>query len=158
VLSATRTGEAVGARWNEFDMKEKLWTIPAWRVKGGEDHIVPLTGEMLALLATVPRKDGEDRLFPDCGATDTLKLLQKLPGRAGYTVHGFRSSFRDWCGNETAFARDVVEETYGHAIGNDVERAYRRQKALKKRRQVIEAWNGYVCGGVLSGKPMQAAA
>ena len=58
-------------------------------------------------------------------------------------MHGFRSSFRDWCGNETAFARDVVEETYGHEVGNDVERAYRRQKAMKKRRQVLEAWNRY---------------
>ena len=96
---------------------------------------------MLALLERVDGKAG--RLFPGRGHNAMLWTLKRIPGCDGYTVHGFRSSFRDWCGNETAFARDVVEETYGHEIGNDVERAYRRQKAMKKRRQVLEAWNRY---------------
>ena len=73
-------------------------------------------------------------------------LKRKIPGCSRYTVHGFRSAFRDWCGNETNFPRDVVEETYGHEVGNEVERAYRRHKGLTKRRQVLEAWNGYVMG------------
>ena len=106
----------------------RLWTIPATRVKNGADHHVPLTDEMLALLAALPRQEDADRLFPDYRPHTMLDALQALPDCAGYTVHGFRSSFRDWCGNETRFPRDMVEETYGHEVGNDVERAYRRRK------------------------------
>jgi integrase len=148
ILTATRTSEVVGARWNEFDLDNRLWTIPAHRVKNGTDHHVPLTNEILAVLASLDRKDGEERLFPSCQPYTMLDMLKrKIPGCSGYTVHGFRSSFRDWCGNETAFAREVVEETYGHDVGSEVERAYRRNKGLAKRRQVLEAWNGYVMGG-----------
>ena len=147
ILTATRTNEVAGAEWREFDLAGRLWTIPAARVKNGADHHVPLTDEMLALLAALPRQEGAERLFPACRPHTMLDALQALPGCAGYTVHGFRSAFRDWCGNETSFPREVVEETYGHEVGNEVERAYRRRKGLEKRRKVLEAWNGYVCGG-----------
>ena len=143
ILTATRTAETVGARWEEFRLngEDPVWTIPADRVKNGEKHVVPLTAEILSLLDRIAeageatgRKD-RGQLFPDCTGSTMLKELKRIDGCEGYTVHGFRSSFRDWCGNETPFARDVVEETYGHEVGNDVERAYRRQKAMKKRRQ-----------------------
>ena len=147
VLTATRTSEVVGACWTEFDLKQRLWTIPAARVKNGADHHVPLTDEILAVLASIDRKDGEERLFPSCQPLHHAGDAEaKIPGCGRYTVHGFRSTFRDWCGNETNFPRDVVEETYGHEVGNEVERAYRRHKGLTKRRQVLEAWNGYVMG------------
>jgi integrase len=148
ILTATRTSETVFSEWSEFDFDRLLWTIPARRVKNGVDHMIPLTPEMLALLTVVKAKRdaAEPRLFSDIGTSAMIRALQRLPGCGGYTVHGFRSSFRDWCGNETAFAREVVEETYGHDVGNEVERAYRRRKGLAKRRQVLEAWNGYVMG------------
>jgi len=157
ILSATRTAEVAGACWPEFDLAGKLWTIPAARVKNGSDHHVPLTDEMMALLATVKRQDGTDRLFPACMPHTLLDALKALPGCSGYTVHGFRSAFRDWCGNETAFPREVVEETYGHEVGSDVERAYRRRKGLAKRRKVLEAWNRYASGGKVLAFPAKVA-
>ena len=157
ILTATRTAEVAGARWPEFDLKQQLWTIPAARVKNGADHRVPLTDEIVAVLACVDRADGEERLFPSCKPHTMLETLQRIPGCAGYTVHGFRSAFRDWCGNETAFAREVVEETYGHDVGNEVERAYRRGAAMKKRRQVLEAWNRYVMESNVLPFPVRVA-
>jgi len=146
ILTAARTNEIAGAAWDEFDRDAGLWTIPAVRVKAGADHVVPLTAAMLAVLDLIPRTDSP-RLFPDCRPHTMLDALKAIPGCAAYTVHGFRSAFRDWAGNETNFPREVVEETYGHDVGSEVERAYRRRKGLAKRRKVLEAWNGYVAGG-----------
>ena len=146
ILTATRSAETANVDWSEIDLERGQWVIPAHRVKNGQDHTVPLTEPMLTLLSSLPSAGSKSgRLFPDCGSNTMLNGLKRLRDCAGITVHGFRSSFRDWCGNETAFAREVVEETYGHdASGNDAERAYRRGKAMKKRRQVLEAWNHYV--------------
>lgn len=143
ILTATRTAETLFAEWKEFDLAARQWTIPAHRVKNGSQHVVPLTDAMLAVLRRIPKRNADDRLF-GYGRNALRSALKRIPGCADITVHGFRSTFRDWCGNETAFAREIVEETYGHdPLKDDAERAYRRQKALKKRRQVLEAWNGY---------------
>jgi integrase len=144
ILTATRTGEVLHADWREFrlDGDDRRWTIPAERTKSEVEHVLPLTRDMLAVLERIPRRK-DNRLF-DLGSNTLLKALQAMPGCSGYTVHGFRSTYRDWCGNETAFDREVIEETYGHDPAlNDAERAYRRSKAMKKRRMVLEAWNAY---------------
>ena len=103
ILTATRTNEIAGAEWCEFDMNAKLWTIPASRVKAGADHDVPLTGEMLEVLDAVPRDTGRQGLFPQCRPHTMLDALKAIDDCEKYTVHGFRSSFRDWAGNETNF-------------------------------------------------------
>jgi integrase len=162
-LTIARTNEIVGACWGEFrlDGEDPMWTIPAGRVKNGSDHHVPLTNDMLSLLAALPRAEGESRLFPAYTGNSMLPALKRIEGCDGFTVHGFRSAFKDWCGNETPFARDIVEETYGHdASENAAERAYRRRKAMKKRRMVLEAWNRYVMSAparVLRAVPAKAA-
>ena len=155
ILTATRTNEVRNACRGEIDRDKRMWTIPASRVKTGSDHHVPLTDEMLALLNALPG-NGE-RLFPSANRDMLLDALQALPSCSGFTVHGFRSSFRDWCGNETPFPRDVVEETYGHEVGSDVERAYRRRRAMKKRLRVLEAWNRYVAGSNVVAFPAKVA-
>ena len=150
MLTATRAAEVAGACRSEFqvDCQEPVWKIPAHRVKNGEEHEIPLTPQMLAVVTPLLQaaKDPDGLLFPGARVYTMLAAFKRLPGCAAYTQHGLRSTFRDWCGNETNFPRDIVEETYGHGIEDPVEKAYRRRKALAKRRKVLEAWNGYVAG------------
>jgi integrase len=133
ILTAARAGEVLGATWDEID--QKTWTIPASRMKGGKQHKVPLSDRALALLAALPRTD--KRIFP-IGRVGMLFLLREL--RPGVTVHGFRSTFRDWASERTNYPEAVAEQALAHAIGSKVERAYHRSDLFEKRRRLMADW------------------
>jgi integrase len=142
ILTAARTGEVVGARWAEFDLVARLWTIPGPRMKAGREHRVPLSEPVLVLLTGLQREG--DRVFP-IGKMAMAMVLRRM-GRDGLTVHGFRSTFSDWCAEQTNFPSEVRELALAHAVGNAVEAAYRRGDLFEKRRQLAEAWAHY-CDG-----------
>jgi integrase len=135
ILTAARTGEVRGARWTEVDFESKVWTIPAERTKRQREHRVPLAPRALEILKGLPRTGG--RIFP----LGQNGMLDKTP--EGVTVHGFRSSFRTWCSEQTNFPREVAEAALGHATGDQTERAYQRGDVLEKRRKLMEAWANY---------------
>ena len=145
ILTATRTGEILGARWSEIDLGEGVWTIPAARTKAGREHRVPLSSPALKIVETLSKLRTCDFVFPSPRGKRPLshvamaKVLTRL-GVAGATVHGFRSAFRDWAGNETNFPREVAEAALAHIVGDKAEQAYRRSDALEKRRKLMEAW------------------
>ena len=139
ILTAARTGEATGAAWSEFDLDAGLWTIPGGRMKAGAEHIVPLVPAAVALLRDLPKSKAPFALSENA----MLFLLQKRLGYS-YTVHGFRSSFRDWAAETTDFPAEVVEMALAHTIRNKTEAAYRRGALLEKRRQLMEAWASYL--------------
>jgi integrase len=146
ILTACRTGEVLGATWAEVE--GDAWTIPAGRMKGGREHRVPLSARALEILAALPR-EGE---FIFIGARagrplnrHTMRETMEAMGLA-YTVHGFRSSFRDWASECTRFEDTVCEAALAHTIPSKVEAAYRRGDLLVKRRQLMTSWAAY-CGG-----------
>jgi integrase len=145
ILTAARTGEAIAARWEEFDLAERLWTVPAARMKAGKEHRVPLSPAALEILDRTPQERRQGLVFP--GAVPgrpisnmaMLMLLRRL-GRDNVTVHGFRSTFRDWAAERTGFPAEVAEMALAHAVGDKVEAAYRRGDLFEKRRQIMAAW------------------
>lgn len=155
ILTAARSGEVRGARWHEINESERLWIVPAERMKGGREHSVPLTDAALDVLRRVAPyrrvSDGDDALiFPgqkhgsqlsDMSISAVLRRLE-----IGFTVHGFRSSFRDWCGDRTNFPREVAEAALAHLVGDEVELAYRRGAALEKRRVLMAQWAEFLNG------------
>ncbi|MGE8280565.1 MAG: tyrosine-type recombinase/integrase [Stenotrophomonas sp.] len=144
ILTAARTDEVVGADWSEFDLKAMVWTIPAGRMKGGREHSVPLTPAAVAILEPLSRKEPPFKLSENA----MLFLVQKpAPKGLGlpFTVHGFRSSFRDWAAEETETPNEVVEMALAHAIRNKAEAAYRRGALLDRRRVLMEEWQAYLC-------------
>jgi integrase len=150
VLTAARSGEVLGARWDEIDLTDnKVWTIPGSRMKGGRAHVVPLAPQAIALLQKLPREgDGDGFVFVGSRAGSGLgqSSMAALLGRMGHgdiTAHGFRSSFRDWAAECTNFSREVAEQALAHAIESAVEKAYRRGSLIQKRRQLAEAWAKY---------------
>jgi integrase len=144
ILTAARSGEVLGARWDEIDFQTKLWTLPAARMKGGREHRVPLSNRAMAIVNELHKARVSDFVFPGFRRGRPLSgmALEAVLRRAkiDVTPHGFRSSFRDWAGDNTAFARDVVEAALAHAIENKTEAAYRRSDALEKRRKLMAAW------------------
>lgn len=147
LLTACRTGEVIGARWDEFN--GDVWTVPDTRMKAGKAHRVPLSKPAITLLDTMDAK--QVHLFPAltgaghiCNVA-MLKLLKSM--RPGMTVHGFRSSFRDWAAEETNYQNHVVEMALAHTVGNAVEAAYRRGDLLEKRRDLMNDWARFVVGG-----------
>jgi integrase len=146
ILTATRAGEVVGATWSEFDLEARTWAIPAERMKAAREHRVPLSDAALALLRALPRTG--DRVF-SVSRTIVWYAVKRI--RPEITVHGFRSSFRDWAGERTGFAREVVEQCLAHAAGDQTELAYRRGDALEKRRQVMDAWAKFCAQPVGTG-------
>jgi integrase len=148
ILTATRTGEVLGALWSEIDMTVKVWTIPAARMKAAREHRVPLSDQALAVLKTLSPISTSAFVFPSPRGARPLShvAMAKVLARLGVeraTVHGFRSAFRDWAGNETNFAREVAEASLAHLIGDKAEQAYRRSDALEKRRGLMEAWGAW---------------
>jgi integrase len=148
ILTAARTGEVIGARWSEVDLGGKIWTVPAGRMKGGKEHRVPLSDRAVELLRALPAEDGNDFVFmgsrPGTGLSNTtLTQVLKRMNHDGITVHGFRSTFRDWASETTNFPNHVVEMALAHAIGDKVEAAYRRGDLAVKRRKLAEAWSGF---------------
>lgn len=139
ILTAARTAEVTGAPPEEFDLKHSLWVVPGPRMKGGVQHRVPLTEPARDLLKRSPKGAPP---FP-LSENGMLNLLQKHM-KEPYTVHGFRSSFRDWAAEETDFPNEVVEMALAHTIENKVEAAYRRGDLLEKRRELMEAWAAYL--------------
>jgi integrase len=152
ILTCARTSETTGAVWSEIDLDDKLWAIPAERMKGGVPHRVPLTDAALAILTAV-RPMGDGFIFPGARGGQPLSrasqdaVLKRMGRKDGVTVHGFRSTFSDWAW-EVMNDRDVASAALAHVVGDRVERAYRRSDALQKRRALMEAWTSYVGGAV----------
>jgi len=144
ILTAGRSGEVLGATWDEIDTDAKIWMVPGSRMKAGMEHRVPLTSRALAITERMAGIRTVDLVFPGQRRRQPLSktaLPALVPGAA--TVHGFRSSFRDWAGEETSFPREIAEQALAHATGGAVERAYRRGDALEKRRALMEAWASF---------------
>ncbi len=146
ILTAARSGETFGATWKEIDLDAALWTVPAERMKAGREHRVPLTPRAVEILNELAGLGaGPDAyVFPGQREGRPLStmamdmILRRM--KVDITVHGFRSSFRDWAGEETPFPRDVAEAALAHVVGDQTERAYRRGDALEKRRKLMLAW------------------
>lgn len=150
ILTAARTNEVLGARRSEFDMDKKVWTVPAERMKLGVDHRVPLSTRAVVLLERVfaDMPDATGLVFADAKGDQLSdaamsRLLKVRMGFSAYSVHGFRSTFRDWAGEATTFPEAVAEAALSHQVGSEVERAYKRGDVLEKRRKMMEAWAGY---------------
>jgi integrase len=147
MLTAARTGEVRGAVWNELDLDSAVWSIPGERTKSGREHRVPLSPRSMQILREVRSARQGEHVFPGVkgglGESIFQKLLKSL-GHGDVTVHGFRSSFRDWAGEATNFPSEVCEAALAHATGDRVEQAYRRSDALEKRRRLMEAWSAYL--------------
>lgn len=148
ILTAGRSGEVMGATWAEIDVGKRLWSIPAERMKGGRVHQVPLTDRMIEILENM-RERGGAFVFPGAKPDKPLSVMalamaMRRAEVGHFTPHGFRSAFRDWCGDETDFARDVAEAALAHALRDATEAAYRRATALEKRRSLMTAWNAYL--------------
>lgn len=150
ILTATRSGEVRGARWDEIDLEGAVWTIPAGRMKGGKEHRVPLSDPALAILKRMAElKDGSGLVFLGLKRATpmsdmTLAAVLKRVGRGDLTVHGFRSTFRDWAAEATRHQNHVVEQALAHAIGSAVEAAYRRGDLFDKRRALMDEWAAYL--------------
>jgi integrase len=144
ILTAARTGEAIGATWDEIS--GDVWTIPKERMKSGREHRVPLSGDVLKLIAELPREGqylfGGSRANTHLSNTALLKVLDRM-GRADLTTHGFRSTFRDWTAERTNYPGDIAETALAHAISDKTEAAYRRGDALDKRRRLMAEWARY---------------
>lgn len=143
ILTASRTAEVLGAKWSEVDLANKVWTIPGPRIKGGKEHRVPLTDRVIEILRALPREAANDHVFFGTRAAHRsqrtmLALVQEM--RAGLTVHGFRSTFRDWAAETTNYPNHVVEMALAHQILNKVEAAYRRGDLFDKRRRLMNEW------------------
>jgi integrase len=147
ILTATRTSEALGARWEEVDFKARVWTVPATRMKSSKEHRVPLSLAALDLLHQLHSTRSSDFVFPGKpgAALSNSAMLNLLPlmGRGDLTVHGFRSSFRDWAAEATAYPNEVVEMALAHSIKGAAEAAYRRGDLFEKRARLMSAWSEY---------------
>ena len=153
ILTACRSNEVLNARWNEIDLKHKRWIIPAERMKSGNEHRVPLAKEALQLIKTLPKNN--EYLFPGTSTQKPLYgmamlLLMRKQGfkkdglYPAYVPHGFRSSFRDWCAEESSSPHGVIERALAHTIPNATERAYNRSDLFEKRRLLMDDWAKHV--------------
>lgn len=152
ILTAARSSEALEASWGEIDLEEALWTVPAHRMKAGAEHVVPLSTRAVALLRQLRPENAKPdaRVFSIAGATRSNMAMTMLLRRMKFghvTVHGFRSTFRDWAGDATSYPRELVEQALAHTIQNKAERAYRRGTAVERRRELMEAWAQFLSKG-----------
>jgi integrase len=148
ILTAARTGEVIAARWDEIDLEKKLWTVPAERMKAGKEHTVPLSLRAVQMLKTLSKAKTSQYVFPTEGADSPLSnmamyALLKRMGRPEITVHGFRSTFRDWAGEQTHFPREIIEHALAHQLKDKAEAAYSRSTMPEKRRKLMDAWAEY---------------
>jgi integrase len=141
ILTAARTGEVLGATWDELDLEERTWTIPKSRMKRDREHRVPLSDAALGVLSRMADIRHSDRAFP-VGQQALRLTLRRI--RSGVTVHGFRSSFRDWASENTNAPDRVVEAALAHVVGDKTEAAYRRGDLLERRRELMSAWAAYL--------------
>ncbi len=155
ILTVARTGEAIKATWDEFDFEKALWVIPADRMKADKEHRVPLSSAALDVLAGLKVNAVNDYVFPGMKRTTSLsnmaflQLLKRMDHH-DLTVHGFRSTFRDWAAERTGYSNEVAEMALAHAVGDKVEAAYRRGDLLKKRVRIMEDWATF-CSTVQDG-------
>jgi integrase len=154
ILTGVRSNEVLGARWAEFDIANALWVIPKERMKTGKEHRIPLSPSAMRVINAMAAIKRSDWVFPSPRGDGGLShiVLQKVVAKLGvdFTVHGFRSSLRDWAGDETSFPREVCEGVLAHVVGG-VEGAYRRSDALEKRRALLGAWANYIESGTETG-------
>ncbi len=170
-LTASRSQEVRGARWDEIDLDNALWTIPSSRMKMNREHRVPLSGDVMTLLRALPRLEGSSLVFPaarggqlsDMALSAAMKRLhaaKKAQDGAGYidriskrpaVPHGLRSTFRDWIAERTHFPGDMAEVALAHKVGNAVEAAYRRGDMVEKRRLMMNSWADYLTGKTQAG-------
>jgi integrase len=160
ILTAARTGESIGAKWEEFDLDAALWAVPAERTKTAREHRVPLSEPAMRLLRRLSKTTGgKGFVFPGgrrgkpLSNMAMLKTLERM-GRDDLTVHGFRSSFRDWAEEQTAFGGSIAEAALGHIVGDKVEAAYRRGDLFEKRQRLMELWGVYCTTLKAGGKVM----
>ena len=151
ILTAVRSGEARGARWSEIDIPNAVWTIPAARMKAGKEHRVPLSRRAMQIVTEMATIRSGDHVFPglsrsDRGLSDAAfaMLLRRMRLAGEITAHGFRSAFRDWCGDMTEHPREIAEAALAHRAGDATEIAYRRSDALERRRRVMQDWSDYI--------------
>jgi integrase len=143
ILTAARSGEVRGARWSEIDMHERVWTVPAARMKAGRDHRVPLSDAAIAMLKKLNTQGSQDLAFaaPRGGVLSDMTLSAVMRRmKVDAVPHGFRSTFRDWCAERTEFPSEVAEMALAHAVGDKVEAAYRRGDLFEKRRSLMAMW------------------
>lgn len=148
ILTACRSAEVLNAEWSEIDIPARTWTIPAERMKASKEHRVPLSDAAIAVLEALPRDDDSPYVFPGARRGRPLSNMAMLMGlrrleRDDLTMHGFRSTFRDWAAEATHYPRDVCEQALAHTIGNAVEAAYRRGDMFDKRRAMMDEWAHY---------------
>jgi integrase len=157
ILTAARLGEALGATWDEIDLDNRVWTVPASRMKAGKEHKVPLSAAAIAVLQELHAIRQSDYVFPGAypgkaiGKNMPLRLLNEITGTSA-TVHGFRSSFRDWAAERTNFPEYVVEKALAHTVPSAVERAYQRGDLFEKRRRLMDSWADYCSKPAANGK------
>ena len=147
ILTAARSGEVRGATWAEFDMEERIWTVPGNRMKAGKEHRVPLSDAAMALLQALPKVAGADAVFPaPRGGVLSDMTLTAVMRRMGLEAvpHGFRSTFRDWASERTNYPREAAEMALAHTIGDKVEAAYRRGDLFDKRRRMMGEWAAFL--------------
>jgi integrase len=145
ILTATRSKETRFAQWDEIDLTNRVWTIPEERTKSDREQRIPLTEEMVSILKQAESIKVGNFVFPSTktsqGISDTAVRKQLQDKHAGLTVHGFRSSFRDWCAEMTNYPRELAEKALGHVLTDKVEAAYQRGDMFEKRRKLMESWN-----------------
>jgi integrase len=159
ILTAGRSAEILGARWEEFDLKEGLWTVPPSRMKGRKIHRVPLSEPALAILRSLPTEPKNPFVFigavkgQPLTAPTMINWIRRVHPDAEFQVHGFRSSFRTWAAERTHFPPDVAEAALAHVSHQSgVERAYNRAGLLSRRRQLMDAWAAFLTGAAEEGK------
>ena len=148
ILTAARTGSAIGAQWPEIDFGARTWTVPAERMKTRREHRYPFSEAATAILAALWETRSSQFIFPGVQAgrpisEGALRLVLRGMGRGDITTHGFRSTFRDWAAEVSNFPHEVCEMALTHTVASAVERAYRRGDLFEKRRQLAEAWARY---------------
>jgi integrase len=156
ILTATRSAEVRGAQWAEIDFNKAVWIIPAERMKASKEHHVPLSPQALKLLSSLPKMEGSDYIFPGKPSSglsentlmDTLRRL----GRGDLTVHGFRSTFRDWAAERTNYPREVCEHALAHRLKDKAEAAYQRKDMFPKRVYLMNDWAKYCDSPAVKGE------
>jgi integrase len=148
ILTAARTNEVLGARWNEIDIRGAVWTIPAQRMKAYHEHRIPLCTEALQVLERARALHSGDLVFPHSSdrplSEGAMRAVLKRINRPDLTVHGFRATFRTWAAERTMFSREVAEAALAHVVGDDTERAYQRGDMFDKRRKLMAEWSQFL--------------
>jgi integrase len=161
ILTTARTSEVIGARWDEINLVEKLWVIPAERMKAGKEHRVPLSEPALDTLAVLKKLPPSPFVFPANPRRPVSNMIMLMTlrrvSRVNFTVHGFRSTFSDWVAEKTGFPSEVREMALAHKISNAVEAAYRRGDLFEKRRELMRQWAAYCTGPAPAGEVVSLA-